>query len=55
MCIIKNGIGSNGPNMFLFGEEEFGIIITFHTTVIVSESLIFLFRALFSFIIILNP
>ena len=52
---IKNGIGSNGPNMFLFGEKEFGIIKMFHTTVVVLESLIFLFGALFSFIIILNP
>ena len=34
---IKNRIGSYGPNLFLFSEEEFRMFPTFHTTVVVSE------------------
>ena len=50
---IKNGIGSNRPNMFLFSDNNLRMfVITLHTTMAVSECRLFLFRALFSFIII---
>ena len=49
---IKNGIGSNGPNVFLFIEEEFKLLITFHTTVVVSESLLFFSELCFHLLLI---
>ena len=50
---IKNRIGSNGPNMFLFGEKKFESLITFHTTIVVLESLLF-FSELCFHLLLLN-
>ena len=49
---IKNGIGSNRPNVFLFSDNEFGILSQCCTQLLLFRSAVFLFRALFSFIII---
>ena len=49
---IKNGIGSNGPNVFLFSEKNFAIYQNVAHNYRCFRVPSFLFRALFSFIII---
>ena len=49
---IKNGIGSNGPNMFLFSEKNFAICHNVSHNYCCFGVPSFLFGALLSFIII---
>ena len=51
---IKNGIGSNGPNVFLFSDNKFrSSVITLHTTIAVSECPLFFSELCFHLLLLI--